>query len=253
MPISANRWTESQERHAYNDRGVSFGRGKGQLDKAIADFNESLRLDPKYARAYCNRGLAWNARAEYDKALADFNEALRLTAKDAYAYGNRGHAWDMKGEYDKAIADFSEALRFNPTYGYAYVGRGYVWQEKGEYDKAIADFNEALRLDPKDAYAYVGRGCAREDQGEYDKAVADFNRALAVDPNFADGHNALAWSKPLAWKRNTATARRPWKTPSGPVNWPAGRTGAIWTRLRRPTPKAATSSKRRSGRRRPSS
>jgi Flp pilus assembly protein TadD len=44
----------------------------------MADFNEALRLDPKHALAYNNRGTAWYAKGEVDKANADFNEAFRL-------------------------------------------------------------------------------------------------------------------------------------------------------------------------------
>ena len=40
----------------YNNRGEAY-RGKGDMDRAIADFTEAIRLDPKYAIAYINRGL----------------------------------------------------------------------------------------------------------------------------------------------------------------------------------------------------
>jgi tetratricopeptide (TPR) repeat protein len=43
---------------ACNNRGLTY-RDKGELDRAIADFNEAIRLDPKFALAYNNRGLAY--------------------------------------------------------------------------------------------------------------------------------------------------------------------------------------------------
>ena len=70
---------------------------KQNYDKAIADYNESIRLDPKYAIAYNNRGDAWYHKKEYDKAIADFNEAIRLDPKTAVAYSNRGSLVGQEG------------------------------------------------------------------------------------------------------------------------------------------------------------
>ncbi len=55
-------------------------------DKAIADSTEAIRLDPKYALAYRNRGVSWEAKKEYEKAIADLNEAIRLDTKSARPY-----------------------------------------------------------------------------------------------------------------------------------------------------------------------
>ena len=74
-------------------------------DGAIADSTEAIRLDPKDAVAFNNRGNAWYGRKDYDGAIADYDEAIRLDPKNAMAYYNRGRAWYAKGEYDRAIAD----------------------------------------------------------------------------------------------------------------------------------------------------
>ena len=78
----------SQPRHAYGD--------KGENDRAIADYNEAIRLDPKYAAAYNNRGNAYRDKGDTDRAIADFNEAIRLDPKLAHAYNNRGNAYVTK-------------------------------------------------------------------------------------------------------------------------------------------------------------
>jgi tetratricopeptide (TPR) repeat protein len=66
---------------------------------------------------YTSRGNAWRDKKEYDKAVADFTEAIRLDPKDARSFTARGNAWFAKKEYDKATSDFNEADRLNRKYG----------------------------------------------------------------------------------------------------------------------------------------
>jgi tetratricopeptide (TPR) repeat protein len=154
-------------------------------DKAIADFNEAIRLDPKFASAYSNRGVAWYNKKEYDKANADFNEAIHIDSKYVFSYKNRGYAWSETKEYDKAIADYNEAIRLAPKYALAYYYRGKAWDHKKEYDKAIADYNEAVRIDPKDSYSYDSRAwiwatCPDDKVRDGRKAVESATRACEL-------------------------------------------------------------------------
>ena len=59
-------------------------------DKAIKDYDEAIRLDPKDAIAFIDRGYAWSAKEDYDKAIKDYDEAIRLDPKNAPAFDNRG-------------------------------------------------------------------------------------------------------------------------------------------------------------------
>ncbi|MGO8753228.1 MAG: tetratricopeptide repeat protein [Thermoguttaceae bacterium] len=67
---------------------------------------EPYREEPKQTPAaeYENHGLDWINKGEYDKAIAECNQALAVNPKDALAYNNRGFAWKSKGEYEKAMA-----------------------------------------------------------------------------------------------------------------------------------------------------
>jgi tetratricopeptide (TPR) repeat protein len=40
---------------AFNNRGAAYGK-KGDSRRAIANYNEAIRLEPKHALAFCNRG-----------------------------------------------------------------------------------------------------------------------------------------------------------------------------------------------------
>ena len=61
--------------------------------------------------AYCCRGIAYQEKADNDKAIADYNEAVRLNPKLARAYYHRGTAYEKKGEKAKAEEDLAQAKR----------------------------------------------------------------------------------------------------------------------------------------------
>jgi len=157
-------------------RGIACAE-KGDLDGAIVDFTEAIRLDPECARAYQGRALACAKKGEFDKVIADCTEAIRLDPNDAEGYRGRALANREKGNLDGAVADYSEAIRLNPNRAAYYYGRGVVYTKKGDFDKAIADNSEAIRLDPGYAQAYYGRGVLYAEKGDTDKANKDFDQA----------------------------------------------------------------------------
>ena len=162
-------------------RGAAYHR-KGDDDHAMADYEEAIRIFPKNASAYSNRGITFAARNEDDRAIADYSEAIRIDPTFAAAYLYRGIVYHKKRDYDHAIADYSDAIRIEPKYAAAYDNRGQVYFAKGDVDRAIADYSDAIRIDPKMANALSRRGEAYYGKGDYDRALSDLSEAIRVDP-----------------------------------------------------------------------
>jgi tetratricopeptide (TPR) repeat protein len=62
-----------------------------------------------------NRGCAYQSKHGYEKAIADYTEAIRLDPRCAGAYFNRGLALRKKGESAKAEEDFAQAKKLGWT------------------------------------------------------------------------------------------------------------------------------------------
>jgi tetratricopeptide (TPR) repeat protein len=91
---------------------------KGDYDRAIADYDEAIRLDPKVAAAFYNRAIAYKAKGDPDRVIADYNKAIRLDPKDADAFINRGVAYLFSESLAKAQADFKQASELAPKWAY---------------------------------------------------------------------------------------------------------------------------------------
>jgi tetratricopeptide (TPR) repeat protein len=75
------------------------------------------RISKKHlAIIYYNRGIAYKNKGQYDRAISDYDQAIKLNPKYATAYYNRGWTYKNKGERDKAIADYRKALEINPSH-----------------------------------------------------------------------------------------------------------------------------------------
>ena len=77
---------------ALNDRGIAYA-AKGNVERAIQDFDQAILLDPRDGFAYNNRGLAYRNRGEVDRAIKDYDQAILLNSNYVLAYYNRGNAY----------------------------------------------------------------------------------------------------------------------------------------------------------------
>lgn len=167
----------------------------GDYDAAISLYSEVIKADPKAALAYNGRALAYRYKKEVTKALADFDQAIRLKPLPMFYY-NRGILRYENGDNKSAIGDLTRAMqdkaRDPRIRAMCLVARArcYISQEKSA--PALSDLNAAIKLH-EDSEAYRLRGIIRKVAHEYEKSLADYEKAIALDPKNADAYGTEAY------------------------------------------------------------
>lgn len=199
----------------YNQRG-EYRFGKGDLDGALGDFNEAIKLNPQFAVAsanidrvalakddqkskmaqfYNNMGRQHRAGGDLDQALGYFNMAIKINPHYAEAFNNRGLVRMAKGDVDAALADFDIAIEKKPDLSAAYVNRADNKRDRGMIEDALIDYNKAIELKPGSATAHNNRGQLKRMKKDFDGAIADFSRAIELKPDSAVFYSNRALAK----------------------------------------------------------
>lgn len=95
-------------------RGHAYSWSKRHTE-ALADQELAVKLDPSDV-AYSARGMDLMAAGQLDRALADFNKSIELNPKRFYAYLHRGHLYMKRAKYREALADYRMALEIGSPY-----------------------------------------------------------------------------------------------------------------------------------------
>lgn len=170
--------------HDFYNRALGYGK-KGDYDRAIQDYDETLRLNPNYVAALNNRGNAYLDKKEYNRAIEDYDRASGLDPNYALAFYNRARAYSAKKDDERALQDYEMAIRINPKYAAALYNRGNIYRAKKDYDRAIKDYDQAIQLKPDYALAFNNRGNIFRSRGDYDRAIQDYDDAVRLDRNYA--------------------------------------------------------------------
>ena len=148
---------------------------------------KNLNSDEALAQYLTNRGVAKKKLGNLEGAVADYTEAIKLDPNHPEAYNNRGYAKFKLGDLRGAIADYTEAIKLNPNDPDAYYNRGVAKYELGNLEGAVADYTKAIKLNPNNSKAYNNRGVAKFILGKYIEALEDFLKVRELE---SERHNA---------------------------------------------------------------
>lgn len=125
------------------------GDNKAAIDYCSRAISSGELGDPDLIAALINRGVAYKNVGDLNAAIADYTQALRIAPRDALLYQNRANALREKGNLEAARTDAEQALALDPDSAGAWYVRGAINEAEGDRDAAREDYRAALNLDPE--------------------------------------------------------------------------------------------------------
>ncbi len=164
-------------------------------EKAIKFALQPLKPSPELAGQHSSQGMALYKRGDVEGAIAEFQEAIRLYPYDAMIHSNLGLALQKKGDRDGAIAQYREAIRLKPPVKQNLVmvhnNLAVALYLKGDWQGAANEFHEIIQLKPEDATAHRNLARALLKQGDENSAIAHLREAVQIQPTYSDAQQEL--------------------------------------------------------------
>ncbi len=177
-------------------------RNQENRDKAAAEFQTAVRLDPGFALAYTGLADTFSAKGNalsgaeadeaYTKAKFYAAKSLELDGESAEAYNSLGrikriYDWDWEG----AENDFKRAIALNPNYANAHLYYAQMLSFLGRHDEALAEINRAAEINPISQTIAGARFAILESCGKYDEALKMTEESVKFDSESRNFRRAL--------------------------------------------------------------
>lgn len=168
---------------------------QGNYKEAIRKLDEAIKIDPKNARAYINRGTNKSALEDFEGAILDYQKVLELIPGNRLSLFNIGNNYKRLGKPELAVENYNKALHLKdgqqvfvefvpnentdliefyvPTHEIMYE-RGMAYYDLGELEYAFHDFNYALENNFQTAECHYFLGMIHYAGGQKDKACDEF-------------------------------------------------------------------------------
>ena len=200
---TAKRGTANEEAYRLYLQGMYLYGKRTTADaiKAVEVLEHSVRLDPKYARAWAGLALAYKnvatfraqepkfagskAQEEYQKSLEAINTALALDENLADAHcALCVHKMAYEYDFDGAERECKRATELDPNSSQAHSVYSRYLNCRGRFDEGIAEIKTAIDLEPASLVNQRDYGVSLYYARRYADAVTQLKRVIAMDEKF---------------------------------------------------------------------
>ena len=163
--------------------------GKHVYSMALDYYDQAVKIDPNYADAWNNKGIALHNLRRYKEDIECYDMAIKINPNYADAWNNKGVSLGKLGKYKEAIECNDRTVKIDPNYAKAWNNKGIALHNMRRYKEAIECNDRAVKIDPNYADAWNNKGVSLGKLGKYKEAIECYDMAIKIDPNYAHAWN----------------------------------------------------------------
>ena len=168
-PLMQDYYWLLESADAYHNRG-RLAMEAEEYTAAVEMFRRGLDLDPDSAEIRHALGLALYWMGDADRAVAEFEETLRRTPGHAPTHLSLGIFLAQQRRFRDALTHFAAAAEQDPTRVEAHVGQAEMLRNLGDLAASVTHWRQVVTLDPADAASWIEGATALVRLERYDDA-----------------------------------------------------------------------------------
>jgi adenylate cyclase len=171
---------------------------KESLGKAMGLWKKAIALDDTNTDAHGNLAFLYSMKGQHDKALAQAEKTVALNPNSAWAQFMVGKALFFAGRTEESIPEYKKALRLDPIpKNNLFWSLGLSYAYMGQYKEAITWCEKAVRQEPDDLLARIMMTVVYSLSGRDEQARAEAAEVLRIQSKFT----LKGFEKRLTYKR----------------------------------------------------
>ena len=155
------------------------------VDHAQEACSHAVTLNPKLAATHLCLGIMEGGTGKYEKAVAEFQNVLEVEPTNIFAYEGLANAQHNLKRLREAETTYQSAISVRPNYWGPYLWLGRLYFETGEYEKAAQMFRKVTELVPENHWGFDNLGAVYYVLEKWPDAEETFKKSISIHPGFA--------------------------------------------------------------------
>ena len=164
------------------------------IAKAFKFAQQALSIGKSDSGTHALLGSVYLLMRQYDKAIAEGELSIELDPNGSLFHGLLGITLSYADRVDEGIDHLKQGIRldpFPPYWFYHHLGRCYM--QKGQYVEALKEFEKALHLSPDARINHMYLAAVYVLLNRQEEAEAAAKKVLEIDPGFSVERTSKAW------------------------------------------------------------
>ena len=164
----------------------------GEVTSAIAQYENVLRINPRFAECHYNLGVALMREDQTDRAVSHYRSAIALDLRAPEVFYNLGVALQNKGNLSGAVTNYDKAIVLKPDHVQAHYNCGNALLHQSKLAEAVQHYEAAIGFASNHVGAHYNLAMAQMELGRKAEAVLAYRRVLDLQPDHQAAQHVLA-------------------------------------------------------------